>query len=140
MVSPFHKLKNAKSAAGAVMDHPATEVVEFEEELGHAELVFRWSPDASVQALKGLDHTLTAAGWEEQTEDSTIGDAIRYEWDKMRLSEGDNPGKERRDRVREVREALGFGDTSNRPDGRLAYDELTTAARELGGEEGDNDG
>lgn len=87
MVNAFHKLKNARSAMMAVADHPATNNAKIEEELGHARLEFEWSVDASIQSLKGLDQTLTSAGWEEQTDESHIGDTIIYEWDKMYLTD-----------------------------------------------------
>lgn len=87
MVNAFHKLKNARSAMTAVADHPSTTDVDIEEELGHARLEFKWSVEASIQSLKGLDQTLTSSGWEEQTEESQIGDTIIYVWDKMYLTD-----------------------------------------------------
>lgn len=86
-VNPFHKLKNAKSAMEAVADHPMTTCVQIEEELGHAMLSFRWSEEASIQALKGLTQTLESSGWEEKTDESAIGDHIIFEWDKKYLTE-----------------------------------------------------
>lgn len=89
MVSPFHKIANAKNAIDNVRRDPSTEDVEIEEELGRAVVEFRFSQNASVQAVKGLDHTLRSSGFEEQHDEENTGirDMLVYEWDKTYLSE-----------------------------------------------------
>lgn len=98
MISSFHKIKNAKGAYDAVASRDDLTVVERHEELGYAMIGFTWNDDASMKAVKGVDHFLTSSGFEELDSDSELGGTMRYEWDKQNLTE-----RELREQWRELR-------------------------------------
>lgn len=86
MVNPFHQVKNAKTAMENVERRGDTRIERIDEELGHAELRFRFTGEATLKSVRAIHKNLTDAGFEEQREESTIGGTAVYTWDKKNLS------------------------------------------------------
>ena len=86
MVSPYHKIENAKTILENIQKMDEFEVLSIEEELGHAYLEFEVKDNSTLSMLKGVDERLRETGWEECS-DSELGESLKYEWDKKVLSE-----------------------------------------------------
>lgn len=86
MVSPYHKLENAKTILENIQKMDEFEVLEIEEEMGHGYVAFKVEDNCSLSRLRAIDERLKETGWEE-CGDSELGASLRYEWDKKVLSE-----------------------------------------------------
>lgn len=88
-ISPFHRIKNAKSALNHVQERDDVEIEHLDEQLGSVELGIRFTEDASMKALRGVDEMLTDAGYEEESSESEIGGVLQYTWDRTYLTVDD---------------------------------------------------
>lgn len=70
----------------SVAKHDKTTAVSVKEELGHAQIEFQFTADASMRTVVSFRKLLSNNGFEEQTDDSGIGETLRWEWDKSNLS------------------------------------------------------
>lgn len=84
-VNPFHVVKNAAEALDSVSQNPTVEVLDRDESLRSATIEFRFTKDISLSGIKGIDHQLTSAGWEEVTNESETYRTVKYKVDLAEL-------------------------------------------------------
>jgi len=84
-MKPFHLIKNAASALEPVTSHTDVQVVEVNESLRKATIEFRFGDGISISGMKGIDQTLTGAGWKEVTNESQAYRRVKYKVDLARL-------------------------------------------------------